>query len=276
MNEIKRKKKKAIALITILAFFAFLIFIIYLIAKPEPSCYDGLKNQREKGVDCGGPCAPCAEVIQTYPLNIVKAEFIHFEGNKYDVVLKIKNPNDILGAGQATIKIQLIDENERALSEISYDEFFILPKEEKYVLIYGVETEGTPFNVKAEIGETVWKKFSQYEEPRLIIINKNYEKSSGGVAWFSQAKGTLINKSGADFEKINVSIILRNSTGKLLAVNSQVMNTVRAGEQRDFISSFSRSFPGDVADMQIQAETNIFNSENYIKIHGAPEDRTEK
>jgi hypothetical protein len=27
--------------------------------KPKLSCFDGIKNQGEKGVDCGGPCAPC-------------------------------------------------------------------------------------------------------------------------------------------------------------------------------------------------------------------------
>ncbi len=27
----------------------------------EPTCYDGVKNQRETDVDCGGPCPPCEE-----------------------------------------------------------------------------------------------------------------------------------------------------------------------------------------------------------------------
>jgi hypothetical protein len=26
---------------------------------PQPSCFDGISNQGEEGVDCGGPCAPC-------------------------------------------------------------------------------------------------------------------------------------------------------------------------------------------------------------------------
>jgi len=27
--------------------------------KPCPSCFDGIQNQGEEGVDCGGPCKPC-------------------------------------------------------------------------------------------------------------------------------------------------------------------------------------------------------------------------
>ena len=29
------------------------------ISKPFPDCYDGLQNQDETGIDCGGSCAPC-------------------------------------------------------------------------------------------------------------------------------------------------------------------------------------------------------------------------
>lgn len=28
---------------------------------PEPTCEDNIKNQNEKGIDCGGPCSPCSE-----------------------------------------------------------------------------------------------------------------------------------------------------------------------------------------------------------------------
>ncbi|MBN2014301.1 MAG: hypothetical protein JW778_03895 [Candidatus Altiarchaeota archaeon] len=30
-----------------------------IISKPKESCFDGIKNQGEEGVDCGGPCDPC-------------------------------------------------------------------------------------------------------------------------------------------------------------------------------------------------------------------------
>ena len=29
--------------------------------KPTATCYDGIQNQGEEGIDCGGPCAPCAK-----------------------------------------------------------------------------------------------------------------------------------------------------------------------------------------------------------------------
>ncbi|MFT4310201.1 MAG: PGF-pre-PGF domain-containing protein [Candidatus Woesearchaeota archaeon] len=35
---------------------------------PQPTCYDGIQNQGEQGIDCGGPCAPCeTPTIPTQP-----------------------------------------------------------------------------------------------------------------------------------------------------------------------------------------------------------------
>ncbi len=33
--------------------------------KPCPSCFDGIQNQGEEGVDCGGPCRPCTTLTTT-------------------------------------------------------------------------------------------------------------------------------------------------------------------------------------------------------------------
>ena len=58
-------KQIIIALIffSILFGFGFLIYSISI--KPDPSCEDGIKNQKEEGIDCGGPCLPCpAEIHQ--------------------------------------------------------------------------------------------------------------------------------------------------------------------------------------------------------------------
>lgn len=31
----------------------------YVYSEPEPTCYDGIRNQGEEKTDCGGPCSPC-------------------------------------------------------------------------------------------------------------------------------------------------------------------------------------------------------------------------
>lgn len=42
---------------------------------PCENCYDGIQNQGETGVDCGGPCPPCEEELATVPcVNVTREE----------------------------------------------------------------------------------------------------------------------------------------------------------------------------------------------------------
>ena len=52
--------------------FAILILLAVLMSGclRQSTCSDGVKNQLEEGVDCGGPCPPCVDVqgpITTLP-----------------------------------------------------------------------------------------------------------------------------------------------------------------------------------------------------------------
>ena len=44
-------------LLLLALFFGF----IYFMTRPEMTCTDGIKNQGEEGIDCGGPCPICEE-----------------------------------------------------------------------------------------------------------------------------------------------------------------------------------------------------------------------
>ena len=83
------------------------MFFIYLIAKPEETCFDGIQNQAEKGIDCGGPCSPCREVVETKDLKIEEIAIADGGNGTYDVIAKISNPNGSVGAKEFFYSFQL-------------------------------------------------------------------------------------------------------------------------------------------------------------------------
>lgn len=267
----RRKKKIKIALIY---FSIVLVFgsIFYFTIRPKSSCSDGIKNQSEKGIDCGGPCFPCVEEVKPVDLDILNAEVVYDFDNKYDVAIKIKNNNEVFGASNIKFRVIFQNENREEITSYSIEKgYFILPKEEKFLVVQGISSDAHPSFVRVEFGEISWDKFSQYEEPRLVVVASDYndKPAEGG---FSKITGTLVNKSDIDFETIKINAIIQDSNGKLLATNYQIINTMRANEQRDFIMFFPREFSGSVSNVKIEAETNVFDSENYIKSHGSPEE----
>ena len=53
------KAGQAHRVIDFMCLMAVSIFLISALSSCEETCYDGVKNQDEEQVDCGGPCVPC-------------------------------------------------------------------------------------------------------------------------------------------------------------------------------------------------------------------------
>ena len=268
-----REAKRLTIIFVYSGLFLLLIGVLYFMFKSDPTCFDGKRNQGEEEVDCGGPCRPCPEVIELASLEVGAPEWVHDIDNKYDAIVKIKNPNDIYGAAYFKYRAVAILDNDEEVKQKLSDTNFILPGEEKYLFVHGFEQEQEPKEIRFEIDEQSfsWEKFDNFEEPNFVINNSRYEEKGTGDVDFGAAVGTVINRSPIDFETVDVHVTLRSETGKLLAINSQRMNTLRAEEFRDYIMIFPHAFPGSVEDVDVFVETNPFDSNNYIRVHGTPD-----
>jgi len=83
---------KQIAYGSLFLIIFFLVgFTVYKIYKPRPTCFDNVKNQRESGVDCGGPCINC----ELKNLKISQTEVNVFPAGdaKVNLAVKIINPS---------------------------------------------------------------------------------------------------------------------------------------------------------------------------------------
>lgn len=269
----ERNTKKLLVGSIFIAVLLFLLAAFVFMFKEDPTCEDGIQNQNESGIDCGGPCFPCPERPVLKDLEVISTEWVFDIENRYDIAFKLKNPNSLYGLAEFQYRAIIYGADGQIMDQTSIQDGFILPGEEKYLLVQAVPLGSAPVDVKIEfspISDEAWQKFTDYEEPNLVINNKHYEELSGGVAGFSRVAGTLINSSQYDFENILVKVVLRDSNGNLLAMNHQQMSTVRAREQRDFNMIFPHSFPGKVTQVEVEPEVNVFDSANFIQIKGNP------
>ena len=72
-----------VLLISILSFFVF---------NKEPTCFDGVKNQDELGVDCGGSCSKIC-TSQISDLKVLWAKSFKITDDFYNVAALVENPN---------------------------------------------------------------------------------------------------------------------------------------------------------------------------------------
>lgn len=255
-----RNTKRFIIVVIYALFFAVVSTLIYYIIKPAPTCTDGKKNQSEAGIDCGGPCPACKKEIKAQELSVTEKYFVYGNKNQYDVMAAVTNVNDKYGAVKFDYEFQLVDQSGNVLNKRA-GKSFILPDESKYIVELNLQSPTNPYTVKFEIKNVQWDEFLEYAEPKLSIYQKNYyEEFEKNIT-----SGLLRNESHFDFNFIELVIVLRNEKGNPVALGKSEMRTIKSQEERDFKLIWPYKFGENVASVDIKAEANVFDSDNFIK-----------
>lgn len=257
---INRGKKRLFIIGVYLLIFGVVGTLFYYVLAPAPTCNDGKKNQTEERVDCGGTCAPCEKIINAQELKIDEKYFVYGNKNQYDAMAAISNPNNKYGAIKFEYEFQLLDQAGAVLGKRSGINF-ILPGESKFIVELNIQSSINPYTVNFGIKNVEWDEFLEYEEPRLSIYEKNHQEEPER----NITSGLLRNESYFDFNSIEIVVILRDSKGNPVALGKNEMRTVRSQEERDFKLIWPYKFSEGVTTVDIKAEANVFDSDNFIK-----------
>lgn len=258
------RKIKRIVIITIfLMSFVIVIMLWWAITIKAPTCFDGKKNGNESGIDCGGYCAPCEIKIEAKELIIIDRSIVYGGVDKYDAVVKIKNPNNLYGASVVRYTMSLLDKNGEMIAKKN-GEVFILPTQERFLLETNIESDVVPKDLDIKIDYVNWVKFTNYDDPDFLVQNVKYNKVSSGIN-YAEAFALVRNNSDFDFREVSVYVILKDENDFPIAVNATTMDNFQARDERDFLLSWPYRFPGTISNIDIGVYANVFDSENFIQ-----------
>ena len=259
----RQTKRITIIAIYVIIFLTFIGMIISLII-PGPTCFDGKKNQKETDIDCGGPCGACETELVGKDL-VVKDSYVLYGGEgRYDVVANIHNPNALFGGEKVFYTLDILDSSGEVLDTRS-GETFILPNENKYIVEVSLESHMQPSTVETTIEKVDWVKFTDFDSPQIIVKNQKVGLVENGGTDYARAAGLVSNESSYDFHDVLINVIILDKRGVPIAANTTVQKTLDANTQRDFILNWPHKFPGDINNSIMQAETNVFDSLNFMK-----------
>jgi hypothetical protein len=265
LENMDQREKKRIVIASVYA-VVFMVLVVLVVSKmlPDPTCFDGIKNQNEADTDCGGVCAKKCDIKLDDSIVVNETGWAENGlANKYDVYSSITNPNKEFGSNVFNYTFSLLDSGENVIAA-KEGQSFILPGEKKYLIEIGIESKASPQKVKLEIKNMKWQEFPAFERPELRIVNKNYNEISN-ASGSSEVVGVLRNDSSFDFNEIKIKAVLKNAGGKVIALNSTKMNTVQTGENREFRFFWPYKISGVVSNMEIQPEVNIFASDAFVE-----------
>ena len=271
MTSSQRTKKRLVIIFVYLVIFGLIGTGFYYLSRTAPTCTDKIQNQKETGIDCGGPCATCQEMPNAENLKVIEKAIVPGEAGKYDALVRITNPNSRLGAAKFDYSFNFLDGSGKIVAK-SIGTNFILPGQTKYVLAFNLSPETIPESLDFEISSFEWSKFLEYEEPDIAIYSKEFSLAGGGEIGFAKLQAKMRNQSGYDFRQITEKSVIRNSNGDPVAINQTGFNDVRMNEEREINFNWSSTFQIDPisAKIEIESEVNVFESDNYMKQHGVP------
>jgi hypothetical protein len=242
--------KRQFLFFSIFAFiFVLLVLGLIYLLRPAPTCFDQKQNQREEGVDCGGPCEAC--VGQASDLVIFWTRALEVASGFYEVASFIENPNLLLGARELVYRVRLYDTN-NILVALREGRTFVNPREKFLIFEESIETrERIPVRATIEFNPIRWRRIEK-ERPQLVVASKEFENVPNGRL------GVLVrNQSLFPVEDIYLSSALVDENGNALGASTSFLERIEGESSREVFFTWPRTFFPPPASIEVLVRTNL-------------------
>lgn len=238
-------------LIVAVALFAALVVVasVLIATLPkEPSCSDGLQNQNESGVDCGGSCAYLcsAEVV---PPSVSYIRALTASG-RTDVVALVENLDPSASVRDARYAVELFAADGTLLA--SRDGVMDLaPGESVPVFMTGLLPAGAPVArafLSFDEASMNWRAASgERTLPRAEAVRVEGTPDSPRVA------ANLRNPSATALADVRVVVAVRDIAGTVIAASQTVVEALPGQSSVPVTFTWNEPFLGAPGAIDIQA-----------------------
>ncbi len=233
----------------ILAAIAGLVFYFY----PKPTCNDGIKNQNEEGIDCGGPCTPCLGEIED--MSVLWTRFFKNRTNTYDVAALVENSNLYAGIKSVKYQFKLYDANNILIASRD-GETFINPGERQLIFESDLETVNrTPKYANFEFDPKKDWKYLKKEKSFLSVIKKDFINSP-----FPRLSATIRNDFFTEVNSVLVSAVLYDDSGNAFAASATKIDAILPESSLPAFLTWPLPFDKDPATIEVIVLTNLMKN----------------
>ena len=235
-------------------------FAGYTVFKPQASCMDGVLNQEEEKIDCGGPCAAC-KVVRFSDVEVV-VYHLFSAGGAYDALAQVRNPNSQHGTRALAYTFHFFDESKKVIAE-KKGTTYLLAGQTRYIVENNIGVKESVAFVTFTVDSLgAWEaQETLTEQGALPIFSKKYERVGASEQGFAKVTGTVENQSDYTFASVDVHIVLVDKNKKPIAVGKTELSNVRSHEGRSFVVLFPKEIPSP-ADIYAEATTNVLDDAN--------------
>lgn len=232
-------QKKTLYILAALIFLGLVFGIpaYFKFFKKPPSCFDGLLNQDEKQIDCGGVCVKLCLNEAVAPIILFERYFKVADG-VYNAVVFVENKNNGLYALRIPYILKLYDKDNVLLAERPGETFMSSAKTFP-IIEYAIDTkEREVAKVTFDFpGDINWKR-GTFNDPRVEIIDKRLIDDKG----LPRIKAMLKNNEVYRIQNIPVVAIVYGSDGNLMASSHTLVDEIAGKSETPLIFTWNEAF----------------------------------
>jgi len=227
----------------------FIIVALILFLRVEPTCFDGVQNGDETGLDCGGTCVLVCENEAVDPVVLWSRYFDVGEGY-YNVVAYIENSNPTSGAQRVPYEFTFFENDVELESRSGYVD--IPPKSFVPIMEGNLSTgERLPTRLAFELGDHVWEK-QEIPKPPFFISGEKVIQEGNNPRIGAQISNTTPRPIG----DITAIVLVYGEFNNLMAFSSTYIENIEAQDEKSIVFTWNTPFPEEVTDIEIIPQYN--------------------
>ncbi len=258
MNNWGTKRRNFIVTVVLTAVIIFIGISGYTFLYQEPTCFDGIQNRDESGVDCGGSCKLICPDQSIDPL-VKWNRFFEVAPGVYNAVAYLENQNTDAGTERLEYKFTLYDDIGVILNErTGYTKIWpreVTPIFEGALVTDQVRATRMTFEL-TNLDTLVWEVVN----PKDSIINIINQKITN-IESSPRISATVKNTSYSDVPDLKLVALLYNSEGNAVGASSTFIEYLKENQETNILFSWPQGFNGEVARFEI---FSIYDQEELI------------
>ncbi len=210
-----------------------------------PTCSDGILNQSEEGIDCGGVCAT---LCQAPRISALWARSVEVAPGVYHAVALVRNPESSAGTDLLPYTFQLFDSKNILIAE-RRGVMFLYPGEVVPLFEANILTgERTPARTFLTFGAATWVRMERPQEPIQITSRSLDEEALTLTAHIE-------NKSAVVVRDTTLTALLYDADDILVAASQTKFAAIPSRGEQDAVFTWQQPFSRAIVRTDIVART---------------------
>ncbi len=225
---------------TVIALPAFFFFY------KAPTCFDGVQDGNETGVDCGGSCQRLCSSAFSAPI-VSWARIEPLTSNLYNVATYIINPN--VSAVALNVPYHVIIYDNQGVEITEYSGTVTLPPHRNTLAFNSQISMGKRIPDRALFQFTASPQWQSVSDPLtgIQIGNKQYSEGSTGASLLV----TLSNASVNPINTTDVYVVLYDKNGNAIGFSKTVIDSIPGYGSVVAPFTWPESFNGKVISIEV-------------------------